>query len=174
MVIFLFLQINDILSLKSEVKQLQSLAQQIEPFIKSFTSSVNTGEANVTASDATNHQHLQVLLEHLTRIQMQEPTQPAPTKDSRQQVQPHYQQASIVNLELQNNQAILDNDSHNKGNICPKLKNISYLFVTNKSCYFFSLGSSKNHKFGKYIIFYSIPIFDFQIKYVEFPRYSCF
>lgn len=75
---------NDILSLKGEVKQLQSVAQQLEPFVKSFSAGVNAGELSTAASDAAGHQHLQALLDHLARLQMQEPLQPqmpAPTKD---------------------------------------------------------------------------------------------
>lgn len=78
---------NDILSLKTEVKQLQTMAQQLEPFVKSFSAGVNAGEINTAASDAAGHQHLQALLDHLSRLQMQEPPQPqtpAPTKDFRQ------------------------------------------------------------------------------------------
>lgn len=74
---------DDILSLRNQVKQLQNLAQQLEPFVKSFTSGVTAGEVSMTASDVANNQHLQALL-HLARLHMQEPSQPqtqAPTKD---------------------------------------------------------------------------------------------
>lgn len=77
---------NDIMSLRSQVKQLQNLAQQLEPFVKSFSSGVNAGEISMTASDAASTQHLQALLDHLSRLQMQEPPQPqtqAPVKDHR-------------------------------------------------------------------------------------------
>lgn len=77
---------NDILSLRSEVKQLQTMAQQLEPFVKSFSSGMSAGEISAAAQDAAGHQHLQVLLDHLARLQMQEPAQPqnpAPTKDCR-------------------------------------------------------------------------------------------
>lgn len=77
---------DDILSLKSEVKQLQSLTQQLEPFVKSFSTGVSAGEMSMAASDATSNQHLQALLDHLARLQMQEPPQSqtqAPTKDHR-------------------------------------------------------------------------------------------
>ncbi|XP_034191989.1 RING finger protein 207 isoform X2 [Osmia lignaria lignaria] len=79
-------QMNDIMSLRSQVKQLQNLAQQLEPFVKSFSSGVNAGEISMTASDAASTQHLQALLDHLSRLQMQEPSQPqtqAPIKDHR-------------------------------------------------------------------------------------------
>ncbi|XP_050592693.1 RING finger protein 207-like isoform X3 [Bombus affinis] len=79
-------QMNDILSLRSQVKQLQNLAQQLEPYIKSFATGVSAGEVSMIASDAANNQHLQALLDHLARLQMQEPPQPqtqAPTKDHR-------------------------------------------------------------------------------------------
>ncbi|XP_076233820.1 RING finger protein 207 isoform X3 [Calliopsis andreniformis] len=80
-------QMNDILSLRNQVKQLQNLTQQLEPFIKSFSSGVAAGEVSIAAADAASNQHLQVLLEHLARLQMQElPQQPqtqAPTKDHR-------------------------------------------------------------------------------------------
>lgn len=79
-------QMNDILSLRSQVKQLQNLAQQLEPFIKSFATGVSAGEVSMTASDVASNQHLQALLDHLARLQMQEPPQPqtqAPTKDHR-------------------------------------------------------------------------------------------
>ncbi|XP_076390958.1 RING finger protein 207 isoform X2 [Megachile rotundata] len=79
-------QMNDIMSLRSQVKQLQNLAQQLEPFVKSFSSGMNAGEISMTASDAASNQHLQALLDHLARLQMQEPPQPqtqAPTKDHR-------------------------------------------------------------------------------------------
>lgn len=75
---------NDILSLKGEVKQLQSVAQQLEPFVKSFSAGVAAGELSTAAADAAGHQHLQALLDHLARLQMQEPLQQqmsAPTKD---------------------------------------------------------------------------------------------
>lgn len=78
---------NDILSLRNQVKQLQNLAQQLEPFIKSFTTGVSAGEVSMSASDAASNQQLQVLLEHLARLQMQEPPQQpqtqAPTKEHR-------------------------------------------------------------------------------------------
>ncbi|XP_015183062.1 PREDICTED: RING finger protein 207-like isoform X4 [Polistes dominula] len=79
-------QMDDILSLRSEVKQLQSLTQQLEPFVKSFSTGVTAGEASMAASDASSSQHLQALLDHIARLQMQEPPQPqtqAPTKDHR-------------------------------------------------------------------------------------------
>ncbi|XP_076763514.1 RING finger protein 207 [Xylocopa sonorina] len=79
-------QMNDILTLRSQVKQLQNLAQQLEPFIKSFATGVNAGEVSMAASDVSSNQHLQALLDHLARLQMQEPPQPqtqAPTKDHR-------------------------------------------------------------------------------------------
>lgn len=79
---------NDILSLRSEVKQLQTLAQQLEPFVKSFAAGVNAGEISAATSEAAAHQHFQTLLDHLSRLQMQEPPQhpqsgPTPTKDIR-------------------------------------------------------------------------------------------
>lgn len=84
-------QMNDILSLRSQVKQLQNLAQQLEPFVKSFATGVSAGEVSMAATDVTSNQHLQALLDHLARLQMQEPPQPAqpqtqaqaPTKDHR-------------------------------------------------------------------------------------------
>lgn len=77
---------DDILTLRSEVKQLQSLTQQLEPFVKSFSTGVTAGEVSMAASDASSNQHLQALLDHLARLQMQEPPQSqtqAPTKDHR-------------------------------------------------------------------------------------------
>ncbi|CAK9798900.1 RING finger protein 207 [Anthophora plagiata] len=79
-------QMNDILSLRSQVKQLLSLAQQLEPFIKSFGTGVTAGEVSIAASDVASNQHLQALLDHLARLQMQETQQSqtqAPTKDHR-------------------------------------------------------------------------------------------
>ncbi|XP_032669203.1 RING finger protein 207-like isoform X2 [Odontomachus brunneus] len=79
-------QMNDILSLRSEVKKLQTLAQQLEPFVKSFSTGVSAGEVSMAASDVADNQHLQALLDHLARLQMQEPPHPAtqaPTKDHR-------------------------------------------------------------------------------------------
>ncbi|KAK2579398.1 hypothetical protein KPH14_003260 [Odynerus spinipes] len=79
-------QMNDILSLRSEVKQLQNLAQQLEPFVKSFATGISAGEVSMAASDASGSQHLQALLDHLASLQMQEPPQPqtqAPTKEHR-------------------------------------------------------------------------------------------
>ncbi|XP_012277774.1 RING finger protein 207 isoform X2 [Orussus abietinus] len=81
-------QMNDILTLRSEVRQLLTLAQQLEPFVKSFTAGVNAGDLSTAASDAAGHQHLQVLLDHLARLQLQEPMQQqqqssAPTKECR-------------------------------------------------------------------------------------------
>lgn len=77
---------NDILSLRSEVKQILTMAQQLEPFVKSFSSGISAGEISTAASDAASHQRLQALLDHLARLQMQEPPQPqgpAPTKECR-------------------------------------------------------------------------------------------
>ena len=79
---------NDILSLKGEVKQLQTLAQQLEPFVKSFSTGINAGEISTAASDAAGHQHLQALLDHLSRLQLQDSSHQqmsAPTKDYRHQ-----------------------------------------------------------------------------------------
>ncbi|XP_076293150.1 RING finger protein 207 isoform X2 [Lasioglossum baleicum] len=81
-------QMNDILSLRNQVKQLQNLAQQLEPFIKSYTTGVTAGEVSMSVSDAACNQDLKVLLDHLSRLQMQEPPQQpqtqAPVKDIRQ------------------------------------------------------------------------------------------
>jgi len=78
---------NDILSLRSEVKKLQVLAQHLEPFVKSFSIGIGAGEVSVAAADAADNQHLQALLDHLARLQMQEPPPhpqaQAPTKDHR-------------------------------------------------------------------------------------------
>lgn len=78
---------NDILSLRNQVKQLQDVAQQLEPFVKSFSTGVTAGEVNMAASDVAGNQDLQVLLDHLSRLQMQEPPQQpqtqAPTKEQR-------------------------------------------------------------------------------------------
>lgn len=79
-------QMNDILSLRSEVKKLQALAQHLEPFVKSFSTGIGAGEVSMAAADAVDNQHLQALLDHLARLQMQEPPHPqtqAPTKDHR-------------------------------------------------------------------------------------------
>ncbi|XP_024874817.1 RING finger protein 207-like isoform X4 [Temnothorax curvispinosus] len=80
-------QMNDILSLRSEVKKLQIFAQELEPFVKSFSTGISAGEVSMAAADAANSQHLQALLDHLARIQMQEPPPhpqaQAPTKDHR-------------------------------------------------------------------------------------------
>lgn len=76
---------NDILSLRGEVKQLQTLAQQLQPFVKSFATGVTAGEISTAASDAASHQHLQTLLDHLARLQMQDHQINAPTKDYRHQ-----------------------------------------------------------------------------------------
>ncbi|KAG5305558.1 RN207 protein, partial [Acromyrmex insinuator] len=80
-------QMNDILSLRSEVKKLQVLAQHLEPFVKSFSIGIGAGEVSVAAADAADNQHLQALLDHLARLQMQEPPPhpqaQAPTKDHR-------------------------------------------------------------------------------------------
>ncbi|XP_018392247.1 PREDICTED: RING finger protein 207-like isoform X2 [Cyphomyrmex costatus] len=80
-------QMNDILSLRSEVKKLQVLAQHLEPFVKSFSIGIGAGEMSVAAADAADNQHLQALLDHLARLQMQEPPPhpqaQAPTKDHR-------------------------------------------------------------------------------------------
>ncbi|XP_034938049.1 RING finger protein 207-like [Chelonus insularis] len=76
-------QMNDILMLRGEVKQLQTLTQQLEPFVKSFSAGVAAGEMSAAAADAAGHQHLQALLDHFTRLQMQEPQQQASSKDCR-------------------------------------------------------------------------------------------
>ncbi|XP_076654074.1 RING finger protein 207 isoform X3 [Halictus rubicundus] len=81
-------QMNDILSLRNQVKQLQNLAQQLEPFIKSYTTGVTAGEVSMAVSDAACNQDLKALLDQLYRMQMQEPPQQpqtqAPVKDIRQ------------------------------------------------------------------------------------------
>ena len=77
---------NDIVTLRGEVKQLQNLTQQLEPFVKSFSAGVNAGEMRAAALDASEQQHVEALLDHLARLQMQEPQQTqnqAPTKDCR-------------------------------------------------------------------------------------------
>lgn len=78
---------NDILSLRSEVKKLQALAQHLEPFVKSFSTGIGAGEVSLAAADAADNQHLQALLDHLARLQMQEPPPhpqgQAPTKEHR-------------------------------------------------------------------------------------------
>lgn len=76
---------NDILSLRSEVKKLQALAQHLEPFVKSFSTGIGAGEVSLAAADAVDNQHLQALLDHLARLQMQEPLlhPQAPTKEHR-------------------------------------------------------------------------------------------
>ncbi|XP_067214301.1 RING finger protein 207-like isoform X3 [Linepithema humile] len=78
-------QMNDILSLRSEVKKLQALAQHLEPFVKSFSTGIGAGEVSMAAADAVDNQHLHALLDHLARLQMQEPhpQAQAPTKDHR-------------------------------------------------------------------------------------------
>ncbi|XP_070523807.1 RING finger protein 207 isoform X2 [Cardiocondyla obscurior] len=80
-------QMNDILSLRSEVKKLQILAQHLEPFVKSFSIGIGAGDVSMAAADAADNQHLQALLDHLARLQMQEPPShsqaQAPTKDHR-------------------------------------------------------------------------------------------
>lgn len=81
-------QMNDILTLRGEVKQLQTVTQQLEPFVKSFSAGMIAGEMDAATADAADRQHLQALLEHFARIQMQEPSQqqqhvPVPTKDCR-------------------------------------------------------------------------------------------
>lgn len=79
-------QMNDILTLRGEVKQLQSLTQQLEPFVKSFSAGITAGEMSSAAADAAGHQHLQALLDHFTRMQMQEAQAQGsvqPTKDCR-------------------------------------------------------------------------------------------
>ncbi|XP_011260345.1 RING finger protein 207 isoform X3 [Camponotus floridanus] len=79
-------QMNDILSLRSEVKKLQALAQHLEPFVKSFSTGISAGEVSLAAADAADNQHLQALLDHLARLQMQEPPphpQAQPTKEHR-------------------------------------------------------------------------------------------
>lgn len=82
---FFVVQMNDILSLRSEVKKLQALTQHLEPFVKSFSMGINAGEVSLAAVDAADNQHLQALLDHLARLQMQEPPPQAqaPTKDHR-------------------------------------------------------------------------------------------
>ncbi|XP_011701848.1 PREDICTED: RING finger protein 207-like [Wasmannia auropunctata] len=79
-------QMNDILSLRSEVKKLQVLAQNLEPFVKTFSLGISAGEMSMAAADASDTQHLQALLDHLARMQVHEPPHPqaqAPTKDHR-------------------------------------------------------------------------------------------
>ncbi|EZA48760.1 RING finger protein 207 isoform X3 [Ooceraea biroi] len=78
-------QMNDILTLRSEVKKLQAVAQHLEPFVKSFSTGIGAGEVSMAAADAADNQHLQALLDHLARLQMQEPLPhpQAPTKDHR-------------------------------------------------------------------------------------------
>ncbi|XP_011503717.1 PREDICTED: RING finger protein 207-like [Ceratosolen solmsi marchali] len=77
-------QMNNILSLKGEVKQLHTVAQQLEPFIKSFVTGINPSELNTIASDINSQKHFQALLDHLGCLKIQEPTTPS-TKEYRHQ-----------------------------------------------------------------------------------------
>jgi hypothetical protein len=79
---------NNILSLKGEIKQLQLVTQQLEPFIKSFIMGINTSELNSNAFDINDHKHIQILLDHLGRLKVQKSSQPqtlAQTKEFRHQ-----------------------------------------------------------------------------------------
>uniref|UniRef100_A0ABD2WI16 Uncharacterized protein n=1 Tax=Trichogramma kaykai TaxID=54128 RepID=A0ABD2WI16_9HYME len=62
--------INDISSLKNEVKQLQVAVSHIEPFIKTFTPTMDMSTSN-TFSDNESNLHLQILLDHLINLQFQ-------------------------------------------------------------------------------------------------------
>lgn len=82
----IILQMNDILALKGEVKQLQLIAQQLEPIVQSFSAGITAGELSTSNSDAASYQRLQALLDHISRFKMQETSltqMPVPTKESR-------------------------------------------------------------------------------------------
>ena len=76
---------NDVLCLRGEVKQLHLLALQLEPFVKSFAACIGSGDVTSATSDSAGNQHLKNLLDHLSRLQMQDPHHQAapPTKDNR-------------------------------------------------------------------------------------------
>nr|CAD7574365.1 unnamed protein product [Timema californicum] len=65
---------NDILTLRSEVKNLSVIANQLEPYVKSLTSGSapveRISESADTSSQETSHQQLQSLLEHISALQM--------------------------------------------------------------------------------------------------------
>lgn len=69
-------QMNDILTLRAEVKHLSLVAHQLEPYVKALAAS----ERNQASSDAlqqqqqqqettSSHQQLQSLLEHISMLQ---------------------------------------------------------------------------------------------------------
>jgi len=69
------LQMNDILTLRAEVKHLSLVAHQLEPYVKALAAS----ERNQASSDVihqqqqqettSSHQQLQSLLEHISMLQ---------------------------------------------------------------------------------------------------------
>nr|CAD7433448.1 unnamed protein product [Timema monikensis] len=66
---------NDILTLRSEVKNLSVIANQLEPYVKSLLTSGSAPvericESAETSSQETSHQQLQSLLEHISALQM--------------------------------------------------------------------------------------------------------
>nr|CAD7266849.1 unnamed protein product [Timema shepardi] len=70
----IFRKMNDILTLRSEVKNLSVIANQLEPYVKSLTSGSapveRISESADTSSQETSHQQLQSLLEHISALQM--------------------------------------------------------------------------------------------------------
>lgn len=73
-------QMNDILTLRSEVKHLSAIAHQLEPYVKSLAAAErlasqgrgDQGSQNTVESGTqeTSHHQLQSLLEHINMLQL--------------------------------------------------------------------------------------------------------
>lgn len=74
-----FFQMNDILTLRAEVKHLSLIAHQLEPYVKSLaaaersqasTDSVQQQQQQQQQEPISSHQQLQSLLEHISMLQL--------------------------------------------------------------------------------------------------------
>lgn len=72
------------MSLKSEVKKLQLLTKQLEPFIEKFSTSLNANNSDSKENDVFNHHHWEIFDYHIGRLQ-QEFIQPILLKEYQDQ-----------------------------------------------------------------------------------------
>jgi hypothetical protein len=72
----LFFQMNDILTLRAEVKHLSLVAHQLEPYVKSLAAaerskaSTDSVQQQQQQEPTSSHQQLQNLLEHISMLQL--------------------------------------------------------------------------------------------------------
>lgn len=73
----LFFQMNDILTLRAEVKHLSLVAHQLEPYVKSLAAAERSKASTDSVQQqqqqqepTSSHQQLQNLLEHISMLQL--------------------------------------------------------------------------------------------------------